>query len=97
MEAKLVNIGNSKGVRLPKKLIERYHLGDKLTLEEVQDGILIKADTPPDKYSWEQTFEDMAREKEDWSDLDTCCQPTDRNAAPSMAESHPDSVRGKGC
>ena len=71
MEAKLVNIGNSKGVRLPKKLIERYHLGDKLTLEEVQDGILIKADAPPDKYSWEQTFKEMAREKEDWSDLDT--------------------------
>ena len=71
MEAKLVNIGNSKGVRLPKKLIERYHLGEKLTLEEVQDGILIKADAPPDKYSWEQTFKEMAREKEDWSDLDT--------------------------
>ena len=71
MEVKLIDIGNSKGVRLPKKLIEKYHLGEKLTLEEVPNGILIKADTPPDKYSWEQTYKDMAREKEDWSDLDT--------------------------
>ncbi len=70
MEAKLITIGNSKGVRLTKKLIEKYHLGEKLTLEEVQDGILIKADTPPEKYSWEQTFKEMAREKEDWSDFD---------------------------
>ena len=71
MEAKLITIGNSKGVRLPKKLIDRYHLGEKLTLVEVQDGILIKADSPPEKYSWEQTYKEMAREKEDWSDLDT--------------------------
>ena len=71
MEAKLITIGNSKGVRLPRKLIDKYHLGEKLTLEEVQDGILIKADTPSEKYSWEQTFKEMAREEEDWSDLDT--------------------------
>ena len=70
MEAKLINIGNSKGVRLPKKLIDRYHLSENLTLEEVQDGILIKADVPPDKLSWEQTFKEMAQENEDWSDLD---------------------------
>jgi antitoxin MazE len=72
MEAKLITIENSKGVRLPKKLIERYHLGEKLTLEEVQDGILINADTPPQKCSWEQTYKEMARDKEDWSDLDAC-------------------------
>ena len=70
MDAKLVNIGNSKGVRLPKKLIERYHLKEKLTLEELDEGILIKADEPLDKLSWEETFKEMARENEDWSDFD---------------------------
>ena len=70
MDAKLVNIGNSKGVRLPKKLIERYHLKEKLTLEELDEGILIKADEPQDKHSWEETFKEMAQENEDWSDFD---------------------------
>ena len=69
MDAKLVSIGNSKGVRLPKKLIERYHLQENLTLEELDEGILIKADKPQDKLSWEETFKEMAQEKEDWSDL----------------------------
>lgn len=70
MDAKLINIGNSKGIRLPKKLIERYHLKEKLTLEELDEGILIKADEPQDKLSWEDTFKEMAQEKEDWSDFD---------------------------
>ena len=70
MEAKLVDIGNSKGVRLPKRLIERYHLREKLTLEELEDGILIKADDPQDMLSWEETFKEMAQENEDWSDFD---------------------------
>ena len=69
MDAKLVSIGNSKGVRLPKKLIERYHLQENLTLEELDEGILIKADKPQDKLSWEETFKEMAQETEDWSDL----------------------------
>ena len=70
MDAKLINIGNSKGIRLPKKLIERYHLKEKLTLEELDEGILIKADEPKGKLSWEETFKEMAQENEDWSDFD---------------------------
>ena len=70
MDAKLVDIGNSKGIRLPKKLIERYHLKEKLTLEELDDGILIRAEKPQDMLSWEETFKEMAQENEDWSDFD---------------------------
>ena len=58
------------GIRLPKRLIERYHLQESLTLEEREDGILIKADTPQDKLSWEETFKEMAKEKEDWSNFE---------------------------
>ncbi len=70
MEAKLIDIGNSKGIRLPKKLIVRYHLRERLILEEREEGILIKADTPEDKLSWEDTYKEMARENENWSDFD---------------------------
>ena len=70
MEAKLINIGNSKGIRLPKKLIQKYHLDEKLTLEEKKEGILIKADIPDNKLSWDETYKEMEKEKEDWSDFD---------------------------
>ena len=70
MNAKLISIGNSKGVRLPKKLIEQYHLKENLKLEELDEGILIRADEPQDKLSWEETFKEMAQENEDWSDFD---------------------------
>ena len=70
MQSKLIGIGNSKGIRLPKKLIEKYHLDEKLTLEERNEGILIKADIPDNKLSWEETYKEMAEEKEDWSDFD---------------------------
>ena len=56
MESKLINIGNSKGIRLPKKLIQKYHLDEKLTLEEKKEGILIKADIPDNKLSWDETY-----------------------------------------
>ena len=69
MESKLINIGNSKGIRLPKKLIQKYHLDEKLTLEEKKEGILIKADIPDNKLSWDETYKEMAKEKEDWSDF----------------------------
>ena len=70
MQSKLINIGNSKGIRLPKKLIQKYHLDEKLSLEEKKEGILIKADIPANKLSWDETYKEMAKDKEDWSDFD---------------------------
>ena len=70
MQAKLISIGNSKGIRLPKKIIEKYHLHDTLKLEEKSDGILIRSDIPENKLTWEETFREISTEQEDWSDLD---------------------------
>ncbi len=70
MHAKLIDIGNSKGLRISKKLITKYHLQSRLNLEEIPGGILIKADVPKNKLSWEDTYRDMGKAKEDWSDWD---------------------------
>ena len=70
MEAKLIDIGNSKGLRIPRNLINKYHLQVTLNLEEKADGILIQADIPETKLSWEDTYRDMGKTKEDWSDWD---------------------------
>ncbi len=68
-ELKISRIGNSKGIRLPKRLLERYGLTDRVMVEEHPDSIILR---PPirDKLSWEETIVEMAKKKEDWSDFD---------------------------
>ena len=64
-----MRIGNSQGVRIPKALLQKYDLSDLLVLEETEQGILLRK-KQEDKLSWEETFKAMAREDEDWTDLD---------------------------
>ena len=69
LELKIVPIGNSRGVRLPKSVIDRYAIRDSIVLEAREDGLLLR--TSRDKrLSWEETYKDMARSREDWSDFD---------------------------
>ncbi len=70
MKTKLIAIGNSRGLRLPKKLIDLYHFDDDLVLEVREEGVLIKAPERGGQYSWEETYAEMAAEAEDWSDFD---------------------------
>ncbi len=70
VELKVVRIGNSRGVRLPKAVIERYQIKDALVLEAREEGLLLRG-TQDKRMTWEETFRDMAREKEDWSEFDT--------------------------
>ena len=71
MESKLIAIGNSKGIRLPKDLIRKYHLENPLTIEETSKGLLIRTQTKSNKLSWKETFRETARAKEDWSAFET--------------------------
>jgi len=68
-DVKLVPIGNSQGVRIPKALLQKYDLSNPLVLEETDQGILLRK-KQEDKLSWEDTFKAMAEEREDWTDLD---------------------------
>ena len=70
VELKVVRIGNSRGVRLPKAVLERYEIKDALVLEAREEGLLLRGKKDK-RMTWEETFRDMARKKEDWSDLDT--------------------------
>lgn len=68
-ELKIVQIGNSKGIRLPKSLINKYGFEDLLQVEEAENGIFLKSKSD-EKLSWEATFKEMKAETEDWSDFD---------------------------
>jgi antitoxin MazE len=66
---KIIQIGNSQGIRLPKLILNKYGFTDSVVIEEKENGIFLTRETD-NKMSWEDTFKDMAKENEDWSDLD---------------------------
>ena len=70
MTVKLIEVGNSKGLRLPKNLVNKYKLDLGIVLEEKEEGILIKPVKKDKKLSWDDTYREMANEKEEWDDLD---------------------------
>ncbi len=67
---KLVPIGNSKGVRIPKALLQKYGFKNSLLLEETDRGLLLRK-KEGSKLSWEDTYKAMANENEKWDDFDT--------------------------
>ena len=69
-DIKLIPIGNSKGVRIPKALIQKYGLTDSLLIEETDRGLLLRK-KDDNKLSWENTYKAMAVEKENWEDFNT--------------------------
>ena len=69
-DIKLVPIGNSKGVRIPKALLQKYGFTNSLLLEETEQGLLLRK-KDNSKLSWEDTYKAMADEKENWDDFDT--------------------------
>lgn len=68
-EIKLIPIGNSRGIRLPKALLDKYGWSDRLTLEEMEESVVLRG-KDAHKQSWEETYRAMAAESEDWSDFD---------------------------
>lgn len=69
IELKVVAIGNSRGVRLPKAVLERYAIKDAVVLEARDEGLLLRGKKDK-RLTWEDTFRDMARAREDWKDFD---------------------------
>ncbi len=68
-EVKLIPIGDSKGIRIPKELLDKYGWSDVLLLEECEDGVVLRG-KGTHRLSWEDTYRTMAVESEDWSDFD---------------------------
>ena len=70
-ELKITKIGNSRGIRIPSGVLQRYAFSDAAIMIEGVDGILLRPKKQTDvKLSWEDTAKAMAASPEDWSDLD---------------------------
>jgi antitoxin MazE len=64
MEVSVVKIGNSKGIRFSKTIIERYNIQDTVDLILDKDQIIIKPLARPRK-GWEKAFMEMHADGDD--------------------------------
>lgn len=64
MRVKIVRIGNSQGVRIPKLLLEQAGLGYEVELEAQGNQIIIRPTTYP-RQGWGEAFQAMSRGGED--------------------------------
>jgi len=64
VKSKIVRIGNSKGVRLPKPLLEQVGLVDEVDLE-VRDGELVISPSGPVRAGWREAAALLAQRQED--------------------------------
>ena len=65
----LIAVGNSKGIRLPQALLQKYGWSDSLVLEERQEGVFLYS-KEKNKLSWKDTYRAIAADREDWNDLE---------------------------
>ena len=64
MKTRIVKIGNSQGVRIPKLLLERSNLAEEVELEAQDDRIIIRSTRQP-RQGWESAFRAMAERGDD--------------------------------
>lgn len=64
MRTRIVKIGNSQGVRIPKLLLERSNLAEEVELEAEDDRIIIRSMRQP-RHDWERAFRAMAERSDD--------------------------------
>lgn len=56
---KLVKIGNSQGIRIPKVLLEQVGLTEEVQVEVENDRLILRAATKP-RQGWDEAFQRMA-------------------------------------
>ena len=64
MRARVVKIGNSQGIRIPKKLLEQTGIMDDVELDIEKDKIIIRPISNP-RLGWERAFKTMADNADD--------------------------------
>ncbi|MBS1589021.1 MAG: AbrB/MazE/SpoVT family DNA-binding domain-containing protein [Bacteroidetes bacterium] len=64
MQVQVINIGNSKGIRLSKAILEQYNISDTLELILEKGRIILKPKSVPRK-GWEKSFKKMHKNGDD--------------------------------
>ena len=64
MELSVINIGNSKGIRLSKTILQKYNIQDNVEIILEKDFIILKPKLEPRK-NWEKSFKKMHEDGDD--------------------------------
>ncbi len=64
MKTRIVRIGNSQGIRIPKLLLERSNLAEEVELQAQDNQIVIRSAREP-RQGWENAFRAMAARGDD--------------------------------
>ncbi|GAG28945.1 unnamed protein product, partial [marine sediment metagenome] len=59
MKATIIPIGNSKGIRIPKAILEQCHIEKDVFLEIKGENIIIKPVKKQSRKCWEKYFKKM--------------------------------------
>ncbi|MCA9998438.1 MAG: AbrB/MazE/SpoVT family DNA-binding domain-containing protein [Anaerolineales bacterium] len=75
VKTKIIRIGNSQGIRIPKLLLEQSNLGEEVELAVQDNKIVIRSVVAP-RHGWEEQFKEMADHGDDKL-LDDALLPTE--------------------
>lgn len=64
MDISVIPIGNSKGIRLSKTILEKYNIKDKVELILEKDYMILKPKSEP-RAGWENAFKSMHENGDD--------------------------------
>jgi len=65
MQASVVQIGNSRGIRLPKNVIRELKIKDQVEMIVHNDALIIKSIERKPREGWDEAFSKMSKVKED--------------------------------
>ena len=64
MRSRIIQVGNSRGVRLPKTVLEQAHLTEEVEIEVEADQVVIRSAHVP-RQGWDEAFRRMAERGDD--------------------------------
>ena len=64
MEVSIIQIGNSKGIRFSKTILEKYNIKEKVELLLEKGRIIIQPISAP-RSGWEESFSEMSKNEDD--------------------------------
>ncbi len=65
MIVSVIPIGNSKGIRIPKKILDELDVRDRLDMEIEEESIVLRPIKSTAREGWETAFLEMKKKGED--------------------------------
>ena len=63
--ARIIKIGNSQGIRIPKWLLDQTGLSGEVEVEAHDDQLIIRPATRKPRQGWDEAFQQMAARGDD--------------------------------